>query len=230
MAHFADPDGNILMLHAATRHRMRADCSSVPGLPLPTKSEEHWRFTDSAGFDPDSFVANGATEIAAPDTLLDIDAAGIAVVSEAGIPIERTAEGIQFEPLTDDHPLLYSLVGSDEKFAAHNAALWQHGLLVHVPKGVVVEKPLYVRSRMRSRVLALLAAADRGGAGESLHRDRGVRLDVARPFGYSNAAVEIVVEQGAKVEYVSLQNLSQSTFHFAIATTGRSVAMPSSTG
>jgi len=33
--------------------------------------------------------------------------------------------------------------------------------------------------------------------------------------GYSNAAVEIVVEQGAKVEYVSLQNFSQGTFHFA---------------
>ena len=41
--------------------------------------------------------------------------------------------------------------------------------------------------------------------------------------GYSNAAVEIVVEDGAKVEYVSVQNLSQSTWHFAShhATVGR---------
>ena len=46
---------------------------------------------------------------------------------------------------TDDHPLLGTLVGHGEKFAAHNAAMWEHGLLVHVPKGVVVDKPLYIR-------------------------------------------------------------------------------------
>ena len=185
-------------------------------LPFPTKSDEHWRFTDLAGFDPDSFVANGATEIATPDTLLDIDAAGIAVVSEAGIRIEWAAEGIRFEPLTDEHPLLYSLVGSDEKFAAHNAALWQHGLLVHVPKGVVVEKPLYVRIANAveggSLFWRLLIVAEPESRFTVIEEYASTSPDLS---GYSNAAVEIVVEQGAKVEYVSLQNLSQGTFHFA---------------
>ena len=114
-------------------------------LPLPTTKDEHWRFTDLAGFDPDAWSANGAAQVAAPPSMLDLDVAGVAHVGEAGIEIERAPEGIRFEPLTDDHELLYSLVGFDEKFAAHNAALWKHGLLVHVPKGVVVEKPLYVR-------------------------------------------------------------------------------------
>ena len=185
-------------------------------LPFPTKSDEHWRFTDLAGFDPDSFSANGSTEIAAPDTLLDIDAAGIAVVSEAGIRIERAAEGIRFEPLTDEHPLLYSLVGSDEKFAAHNAALWQHGLLVHVPKGVVVEKPLYVRIANAveggSLFWRLLIVAEPESRFTVIEEYASTSPDLS---GYSNAAVEIVVEQGAKVEYVSLQNFSQGTFHFA---------------
>ena len=185
-------------------------------LPFPTKSDEHWRFTDLTGFDPDSFVANGATEIAAPDMLLDIDAAGIAVVSEAGIRIERAAEGIRFEPLTDEHPLLYSLVGSDEKFAAHNAALWQNGLLVHVPKGVVVEKPLYVRIANAveggSLFWRLLIVAEPESRFTVIEEYASTSPDLS---GYSNAAVEIVVEQGAKVEYVSLQNLSQGTFHFA---------------
>ena len=70
-------------------------------LPLPTKADEHWRFTDLTGFDPDAYSANGATEIAAPETLLDIDAAGVAVVGEAGIRIERAPEGLRFEPLAD---------------------------------------------------------------------------------------------------------------------------------
>ena len=202
-------------------------------LPFPTKSDEHWRFTDLTGFDPDSFSANGATEIAAPDTLLEIDAAGIAVVSEAGIRIEREAEGIRFEPLTDDHPLLYSLVGSDEKFAAHNAALWQHGLLVHVPKGVVVEKPLYVRIANAveggSLFWRLLIVAEPESRFTVIEEYASTSPDLS---GYSNAAVEIVVEQGAKVEYVSLQNLSQGTFHFAShhGTVGRDAELDWVTG
>ena len=93
-------------------------------LPLPTTKDEHWRFTDLKGFDPEAWTANGAAEIAAPPSLLDLDVAGVAHVGEAGIEIARAPEGIRFEPLTDDHELLYSLVGWDEKFAAHNAALW----------------------------------------------------------------------------------------------------------
>ena len=77
--------------------------------------------------------------------MLEIDASGVASVGEAGITIEHAPEGIRFELLTDDHPLLGTLVGHGEKFAAHNAAMWEHGLLVHVPKGVVLEKPLYIR-------------------------------------------------------------------------------------
>ena len=42
-------------------------------------------------------------------------------------------EGITFEPFTD-HERLGQLVGTEEKFAAHNAAVWEHGLLVVVPK------------------------------------------------------------------------------------------------
>src|SRR3979409_395846 len=53
--------------------------------------------------------------------------------------------GVRFEPLPEDYDKLYSLVGWTEKFAAHNAAMWKHGLLVVVPKGVRLDKPLYVR-------------------------------------------------------------------------------------
>ena len=184
-------------------------------LPLPTKADEHWRFTDLTGFDPDAYSANGATEIAAPGTLLDVEAAGIAVVGEPGIRIERAPEGIRFEPLVD-HPLLGSLVGSDEKFAAHNAALWQHGLLVHVPKGVVLEQPLYVRIANSvphgSLFWRLLVAADPESRFTVI--EEYVSADPAL-VAYSNAAVEIFVGDGAKVEYVSVQSLSQQTWHFA---------------
>jgi Fe-S cluster assembly protein SufD len=184
-------------------------------LPLPTKADEHWRFTDLSGFDPDAFAADGATEIAAPATLLDVDAAGIAVVGEAGIRIERAPEGIRFEPLAD-HPLLGTLVGSDEKFAAHNAALWQNGLLVHVPKGVVVERPLYVRVANSvpggSLFWRLLVVADPEARFTVIEEYVSASPDLA---AYSNAAVEIFVGQAANVEYVSVQSFSRETWHFA---------------
>ena len=184
-------------------------------LPMPTTKDESWRFTDLAGFDPDSFAANGASAIAAAPTMLEIEAAGVAHVSEAGIEIERAPEGVTFAPLSD-HPLLGSLVGADEKFAAHNAALWEHGLLVQVPKGVVVEQPLYVRvansvagGSLFWRLLVVAEPESRFTVIEEY-----ASADPALE-GYSNAVVEIAVEQAAKVEYVSVQNLSRGTWHFA---------------
>ncbi|TML67171.1 MAG: Fe-S cluster assembly protein SufD [Actinobacteria bacterium] len=184
-------------------------------LPLPTKADEHWRFTDLAGFDPDAFTADGATEIAAPETLLDVEAAGVAVVGEAGIRIDRAPAGIRFEALVE-HELLGTLVGQDEKFAAHNAALWQHGLLVHVPRGVALEQPLYVRIANSvpegSLFWRLLVVADPDSRFTVIEEYVSADPELA---AYSNAAVEIFVGDGAKVEYVSVQSLSQQTWHFA---------------
>jgi hypothetical protein len=118
---------------------MAADAlARYAALPLPTTQDEHWRFTDLRGFDPDSFSANGATEVATAERMLDVDVAGVARVSEAGIEIDRAPEGVVFEPLGADDRV-GSLVGADEKFAAHNLASWQHGLRVVVPRGVELE-------------------------------------------------------------------------------------------
>jgi Fe-S cluster assembly protein SufD len=185
-------------------------------LPLPTTKDEHWRFTDLAGFDPEAWTANGASEIASPPSFIELDAAGVANVGEAGIEIERAPEGIRFEPLKDDHELLHSLVGWDEKFAAHNAAMWRNGLLVHVPRGVIVEEPLYVRISNAveggSLFWRLLVVADPESRFTLIEEYVSASPEVK---GYSNAAVEIVVRDAAKVEYVSVQNLSRGTWHFA---------------
>jgi Fe-S cluster assembly protein SufD len=182
---------------------------------------EAWRFTDLAGFDPDAYAANGrvlvSDTVASPEqTMLDIDAAGVAVAGEAGIEITQAPEGIEFGPLTDAEGLLGSLVGADDKFTAHNGALWEHGLLVRVPKGVELEKPLYVRiansAAQGSLFWRLLVVAEPGSrfslVEEYVSAEPG--LDA-----YSNAAVELFVGEGSKLEYVSIQNYAQETWHFA---------------
>jgi len=190
-------------------------------LPLPTTNDEHWRFTDLRGFDPESFVRNGhglgpGTQPRPAETMLDVDVAALATVDEVGISIEQNApEGVRFETF-EDHERLGRLVGSDEKFAAHNAAMWEHGLLVIVPRGVVLEQPLAVRvvNTVEEGVLffRLLVLAEPESRFSLIEEYASSSPDLP---GYFNAVSELYVEQAAKLEYVSIQNLSQETWHFA---------------
>jgi Fe-S cluster assembly protein SufD len=185
-------------------------------LPLPTTRDEHWRFTDLSGFDPDGWIVDGAAGIAAPPSMLALDVSGTAHVGEGGIEIVSAPESAVFEALPEDHELLYSLVGWDEKFAAHNAAMWANGLLVHVPRGVVLEQPLFVRIANAlegsSLFFRLLVVAEPESRFTLIEEYVSASGELA---GYTNAAVEIVVRDAAKVEYVSVQNLSRRTWHFA---------------
>ena len=186
-------------------------------LPLPTTNDEAWRFTDLKGFDPESFGATVADPGARSDqAMLDLDVSGVAQVTEAGIEIVNAPEGVTFELLDENNPRLYELVGWNEKFAAHNAAVWTHGLFVRVAKGVVLEKPLYVRITNTvdggSLFWRLLVVAEEGSRFTLIEEYVSARPDL---HGYSNAVVELFVEQAAKLEYVSIQNLSQETWHFA---------------
>jgi Fe-S cluster assembly protein SufD len=94
--------------------------------------------------------------------------------------------------------------------------MWKHGLLVVVPRGVELETPLYVRVTSSvddaSLFWRLLVVAEEGSRFSLIEEYSSARPDLR---GYSNAAVELFVEQGAKFEYVSIQNLSRETWHFA---------------
>lgn len=185
-------------------------------LPAPSSKDESWRFTDLAGFDPAAFSATGPALPVQHDPMLDIAVAAVATVTEAGIEVGQAPEGVTFTALPADHERLGSLVGADEKFAAHNAAEWRNGLLVHVAKGVVLDAPLYVKIvntvEGGSLFFRLLVIADAGSRFTLIEETSSASPELS---GYSNAVAELFVEQGAKLEYVSIQSLSQQTWHFA---------------
>jgi Fe-S cluster assembly protein SufD len=187
--------------------------AAYEALPIPDTTEEHWRFTDLRGFDPSQFGDGTSYRDGSVTTMLDLDVAGYATVTADGIDISKAPDGVTFELLSEDNERLYSLVGWDEKFAAHNAAMWQHGLLVVVPKNVQLEKPLYVRIAVTGQTFWRLVLVAEGGARASLIEEDATPSDDTA--AYSNAVTELFVEPNAKLEYVSLQNLSRETWHFA---------------
>jgi Fe-S cluster assembly protein SufD len=177
-------------------------------LPFPSTADEHWRFTDLRGFAPQEV---SDTKVSDTKPALELDVAARALVTENGIEILDAPEGITFEPLPQDYDA--KLIPDDDKFALENLARWEHGLLVHVPKGVVLEKPLYVQvtSSGGSLFWRMVVIADEG-ARFTLIEDLGSASDDT--VAYTNAVVELFVDPQAKIEYVSLQNLSKETWHF----------------
>jgi Fe-S cluster assembly protein SufD len=179
-------------------------------LPLPSTSDEHWRFTDLRGFDPEP-VPGTVVPGTEQRPMLDLDVAGRALVSESGLEIVSAPDGVIFEPLPADYPS--QLIPEDDKFALENLARWQHGLLVRVPKGVQLERPLYaqVTSNGGSLYWRMVVEAEAGSRFTIVEDLSSVAPDTV---AYTNAVVELFVHDEAKVEYVSLQNLSRETWHF----------------
>jgi Fe-S cluster assembly protein SufD len=102
-----------------------------------------------------------------------------------------------------------------DKFAALHAACWSGGTLLYVPNGVHVELPLHSLSAMRdggtdlSRTVAIL---DEGAeatliaeTASSGHNDGGFHC----------GSIELIVEPGARLRYVNLQNWGHQVWHFA---------------
>ncbi len=184
-------------------------------LPLPTTRDEHWRFTDLAGFDPDAWSAQAETGAAVP-SMLELDVAATATIDETGIRVDGAVDGVRFEALSDDEPLVGSLVKPDDKLRAHNAAVWQHGLLVRVAAGVEVEQPLYLRVASNvaggSLFWRVLVVAE-PGARFTLVQELTSATDDTE--AYVNGVVEVVVRDGAKAEVVNVQRLSPKAWLFA---------------
>jgi len=185
-------------------------------LPLPTTSEEGWRFSDLAGFDPDAYELAKAARPAEIAPLVGLELAGSARIDESGVEILGAPEGVVFAPLDEKDKRIGVLIEANDKIALANAAFWKHGLLIEVPDGVELEKPLHVRiestvekAALPTRLLVVAGANSRLTLIEE-HVSASEDLDA-----FTNCVVEVHVGAGAKLELVSAQRLSRQTWHFA---------------
>ena len=171
---------------------------------LPTfRGVPGWEFTPIDKLDLDAYpVAPGGT---APSSF-GLDEA----VPEGAIvmPLAQAAE--EHADLVERH--LGSLVRGGTQFVARNDAQWTDGVFVYVPRGVTVEAPIVVSTAHEQAGTALhwrlLVVLEDGAQASVWHES------TSAPDGLVNGVVELVVGQNARLRFVDLQDLEESTWVF----------------
>src|ERR671933_545287 len=103
---------------------------------------------------------------------------------------------------------------ADNKFAALNSAVWSGGSFIWVPEGVHVEIPLQAYFRINAQNMGqferTLIIAE---PGSSVHYVEGCTAPVYSSDSLHSAVVEIIVKEGAKVRYTTIQNWSNNVYN-----------------
>jgi Fe-S cluster assembly protein SufB len=110
----------------------------------------------------------------------------------------------------------------DNKFAALNSAVWSGGSFVYIPKGVHCNIPLQAYFRINSERMGqferTLIIADEDSFG---HYVEGCTAPVYNSESLHSAVVEIIVKDGARMRYTTVQNWAPNVYNLV---TKRAVA------
>jgi Fe-S cluster assembly protein SufB len=103
---------------------------------------------------------------------------------------------------------------NDNKFAALNSAVWSGGSFVYVPEGVRVEVPLQAYFRINAENMGqfertlIICEKD-----SYVHYVEGCTAPVYSTDSLHSAVVEIIVKDGARCRYTTIQNWSKNVYN-----------------
>ena len=110
----------------------------------------------------------------------------------------------------------------DNKFASLNSAVWSGGSFVYVPAGVKVDIPLQAYFRINAKNVGqferTLIICE---PGSYVHYVEGCTAPVYTTDSLHSAVVEIIVKEGARCRYTTIQNWSTNVYNLV---TKRAVA------
>lgn len=116
---------------------------------------------------------------------------------------------------------------TDNKFAALNGAVWSGGSFIYVPPGVHVEMPLQAYFRINTKNMGqferTLIIVDEGAY---VHYVEGCTAPSYSEDSLHSAVVEIIVKDGARCRYTTIQNWSTNVYNLV---TKRAVAYKNGT-
>ena len=116
---------------------------------------------------------------------------------------------------------------SDNKFAALNTAVWSGGSFIYVPPGVHVEMPLQAYFRINTQNMGqferTLIIVDKDAY---VHYVEGCTAPTYSSDSLHSAVVEIIVKEGARCRYTTIQNWSNNVYNLV---TKRAIAYKNAT-
>ena len=111
---------------------------------------------------------------------------------------------------------------NDNKFAALNTAVWSGGSFIYVPPGVELEMPLQAYFRINAENMGqferTLIIVDKNAY---VHYVEGCTAPIYTTDSLHSAVVEIIVQEGARCRYTTIQNWSTNVYNLV---TKRAVA------
>ena len=215
----------------------KAGISRFAELGFPTLRHEDWRFTNMAPiarlpFKPLFQVSRRAPTLNAvagftlarlsARRLVFVDGHFAAALSYPGPQEQGLIVGSLATALAGDSDLIRKHLfkhteGEANPFTALNTAFFQDGAYIHVPAGKLVETPIHL--------LFISTSAESGATSHPRNlilAGKGSQVTVLETYAstvdssyFTNAATELVVEEGAVVEHVKFQDEGLSAFHVA---------------
>jgi Fe-S cluster assembly protein SufD len=197
-------------------------------MPLPDRIPHLWRYTDPAKFE---YSGNGVTKAssglaAIPASLKKrFDNGDISAIVYCGdgnrikvlLSPELQKSGVFAGDLAISarekpelvKPYFGNLVGPDfGKFEALNSAAWEGGIIVHVPKNVIIDKPIHLVTSVPAEgnfVSRLLVILDDGASAALIDEYTGGPEAVNGT--YSNIAAETFLGTNSHLNYMTVQNM-----------------------
>jgi Fe-S cluster assembly protein SufD len=235
------PDGRNADLPEWFRARQAEAWTRFTSMPMPTRKDQAWRFSNVNALDLAPFVVNDSVSdadrreilersvsldevaarlIYADDNLLRRDPLseklrGLGVVVK---PLERGL--IEHEELFQKHFMAQPTALGSAKFAALHEAFVRSGTFVYVPRGVEVELPIEIFHWLANDNAAVfphtLLIADELSKVTVIEHFRSTRPSTR---GFACGVNDLVVGRGAKITYVCAQDWNENVLSLQMNTT-----------
>jgi Fe-S cluster assembly protein SufD len=211
------------------------------GMPLPTRTDEAWRFATIKALDLSGFSRALPVEESVAAELIQRSAGGLEtagrmifandqLLSREVHAAELEAQGVIWKPLdqavaenetlVSRHFMAQEIVLGSKKFAALHQANVRAGTFLYVPKNVEVTLPLETFHWMQGANAAIFphTLIIVGENSKVTVIDRFESADDQEP-GFACGVNDLILEAGAKLTYVNVQNWSRQTLAFQINST-----------
>jgi len=220
--------------------RRRRALEIYRGMPSPDRVAHLWRYTE-----PEQFENNNGRSAPAPPPM-GTHRAFPAVISES-LATESLAaavyvrDGLVWKTAIDDkiaergvivmdlhdaalsraalvEPHLGSLLGPEfGKYEAYANAAWTGGLLIYVPRGVEIDRPIHIvtaqpaaGSFRAGRLLVIIESQ----ASLTLIDEYGDGMDAGADVSHASNLVELIVGPAGRLHYSAIQNWNRSTVSY----------------